>query len=145
MRRLRAAGKLDEAIAELHAAVRLNPADAAAHHHLGEALAGQGKLDEAIAQYQTAPRLRPNDGWAHHKLANALKTQGKLDAAVAEYRAAIRLNPNDGWAHHHLGISLRRRASSMRRSPNTARRSGSIPLTVGPPDLGDILATQGKL
>ncbi len=49
---LKRQGKLEEAIAEFRAAIRINPDDAEAHFHLGNALNGQGKLEEAIAEYR---------------------------------------------------------------------------------------------
>jgi Flp pilus assembly protein TadD len=51
---LTAQGKLDEAIAEFRAAIRVKPDDDEAHCSLGVALAKQGKLDEAIAEFRKA-------------------------------------------------------------------------------------------
>ena len=79
------------------------------------------------------PRLRP-------------ERQGKLDEAIAEYREAIRLRPDDATTHFNLGNALGRRGSWTRRSPSTARRSGSSPTTPTPTsNLGVALLAQGKL
>ena len=125
-------GKLEEAIAEYRAAIRLKPDDAEAHNNLGVALDGQGKLEEAIAEYREAIRLKPDFAEAHSNLGDALADQGKLEEAIAEYRTAIRLKPDDAEAHYNLGIALEARGSWRRRSPNTARRSGSSPTTPWP-------------
>ena len=55
---MRDQGKLEEAIAEYRAAIRLKPDFAEAHCNLGNALTDQGKLDEAVAEYRAAP-IRP--------------------------------------------------------------------------------------
>jgi tetratricopeptide (TPR) repeat protein len=81
-------GKLDEAIAEYRAAIRLKPDHAEPHYDLGVALAVQGKLDEAIAEYRAAIRIKPNHASAHYFLGKALAGQGKLDEAIAEIRKA---------------------------------------------------------
>jgi tetratricopeptide (TPR) repeat protein len=47
-------GKLEEAIAEFRAAIRINPHDAGAHCNLGLALRAQGELAEAIAAFRAA-------------------------------------------------------------------------------------------
>ena len=58
---LRDQGKPGEAIAEHHAALRLNPALPAAHFNFAVALSDQGKCDEAIAEYRAGLRLEPRD------------------------------------------------------------------------------------
>ena len=81
---LKAQGKLEEAIAEFRAAIRLKPDYAEAHSNLGIALRAQGKLEEAIAEYRAAIRLKPDNAEAHDNLGIALEDQGKLEEAVAE-------------------------------------------------------------
>ncbi len=99
-------GKLDEAITEYRAAIRIKPDHAEAHYLLGVALAVQGKLDEAIAEYRAAIRIKPDHAEAHYLLGSALASQGKLDEAIAEFRAAIRIKPDDAEAHYSLGVAL---------------------------------------
>ena len=62
-----------------------------------------------------------------------MRGQGKLDEAIAEYREAIRLQPDYAVAHTNLGnVLCDSGQDSTRRSPNTARRSGSSPTTPWP-------------
>ena len=68
-------GKLDEAVAEYRAAIRLKPDYAEAHYNLGIALTDQGKLDEAVAEYRAAIRLQPDYAEAHYNLGIALGTR----------------------------------------------------------------------
>jgi tetratricopeptide (TPR) repeat protein/CHAT domain-containing protein len=98
--------KLDEAIAEWRAAIRINPDDAKAHSNLGNALENQGKLEEAISECRVAIRIKPDLAEAHRGLGVALAKYGKLDEAIAEYRAAIWTEPNDAEAHSNLGLAL---------------------------------------
>ena len=52
-------GRHDEAIAELHKAIELDPKYAAAHANLGVVLNGLGRHDEAIAELHKAIELDP--------------------------------------------------------------------------------------
>jgi Flp pilus assembly protein TadD len=54
-------GKLEEAVAECRAVIRIKPDYAAAHYNRGHALHNQGKLEEAVAEYRTAVRFKPDD------------------------------------------------------------------------------------
>ena len=63
---------LEQGVASLREAVRLNPGAYAAHVNLGRALLSQGKLDEAVAEYREAIRLKPDYAQAHHNLGIAL-------------------------------------------------------------------------
>ena len=130
---LAAQGKLEEAVAEFRAAIRLKPDYAEAHYNLGNALLDQGKLEEAIAEFRTAIRLKPDYAEAHYNLGVALEAQGKPEEAIAEFRTAIRLKPDTRRGPlqpRHRPEQTR--GSWRRRSPNSARRSGSSPTTPRP-------------
>jgi tetratricopeptide (TPR) repeat protein/tRNA A-37 threonylcarbamoyl transferase component Bud32 len=141
-----AAEVLDRAIAAATEAVTINPADTAAHNHLGLALMEQGKLDDAVAEFRRATRLQPNDAGAHSNLGNALRQQGKLDDAVAEFRTAIRLKPDFAGAHNNLGGTMKVQGKlddavaeyreSIRLKPDYAEAHHN---------LGHVLSDQGKL
>jgi tetratricopeptide (TPR) repeat protein len=79
-------GKLDAAVAEYGAAIRINPNDGWAHHNLGDILATQGKLDAAVAAYRAAIRIRPDFAEAHCDLGRALRKQGNYAASLDELR-----------------------------------------------------------
>jgi hypothetical protein len=64
-------GRLDEAIAEYHEALRLKQDYPEAHNNLGFTLAKKGQLGEAIAQYQEALRVRPDFVGARNNLRQA--------------------------------------------------------------------------
>ena len=142
--RFESQGRVTDAIAEYHAAIRIKPELVPppinlgdVHYGLGKALLAQKKFEEAIAQYHEAIRLAPESAGAHIGLGNALKGQGKLRDAIAEYRDAIRLKPDYAMAHNNCawawspppsvrsaitrrGWCTHIRPSSMRRRAKTA-------------------------
>jgi tetratricopeptide (TPR) repeat protein len=57
--------KLEEAIAEFRAVIRLDPEDASGHFGLGGALRKQGQRDEAIEEFRKArDNARPGSDFA---------------------------------------------------------------------------------
>jgi tetratricopeptide (TPR) repeat protein len=89
------------------AAVAAAPANAAAHHNLGVALATKGELDEAIACYRKAIASDPQHAMAHSNLGVALHRKGEADEAIACFRKAIESDPKLALAHINLGNALR--------------------------------------
>jgi tetratricopeptide (TPR) repeat protein/tRNA A-37 threonylcarbamoyl transferase component Bud32 len=98
-------GRLDKAIREFQAVLRINPDDAEAHCYLGVAHAQQGQLDEAIREFHAALRINPNYAKAHSYLGLAYYQQARLDEAIREHQAALRINPNLADAHLNLGAA----------------------------------------
>ena len=97
---------LEQGVASLREAVRLNPGAYAARVNLGRALLSQGKRDEAVAEFREGIRLKPDSARARHNLGLALSYRGKLDEAAAEFREAIRLQPDYAEPHYCLGNML---------------------------------------
>jgi Flp pilus assembly protein TadD len=139
-------GKLDRAIAEYQAALRLMPDYLHAHYNLGIAYASQGRLDRAIAEYQAALRLMPDYAEAHNNLGIAYASQGRLDRAIAEYQAVLQLKPDSAEAHNNLGIAYASQGKldlaipefriALRLNPDSAEAHNN---------LGTAYASQGKL
>ena len=96
-----------------------------------------GRTDEALAVFADLVARRPDDA-RHLVLRRCLKDHGRpeaaaiLDRAVAACREAIRLKPDDALAHFSLGLALRPGEAWTRRSPSSAKRSGSSPTTPWP-------------
>jgi tetratricopeptide (TPR) repeat protein len=100
------AGRLDDAIAECRAALRLNPGNYITHNALGFALSQQGAPREAVAHCLTAVRLNPGYYQAHNNLANALQALGRYEEALQHYNEALSLWPDYAPAHGSLGYAL---------------------------------------
>ena len=69
-------GRLDEAIREYQAALRINPDDADAYFSLGAIYTQQGRTDEAIREYQAALRVNPRRCRRDVNLGVALRATG---------------------------------------------------------------------
>ena len=99
-------GKVEPAMENYRAALRINPGYEDARNNLGYALASQKKYSEAIEQYEAALRIRPNHPEVHNNLGNALSELGRIDEAISHYLIVIRENPEHADAHNNLGIAL---------------------------------------
>jgi tetratricopeptide (TPR) repeat protein len=100
------AGKLDEAIGEFRAALRLEPGYIDARGNLANLLSDRGDKDAAILEYRELLRLNPADHLSHYNLGIALKTKGDLAGAISEFRAALKIDPRYSHARHNLGTTL---------------------------------------
>jgi hypothetical protein len=99
-------GRLPEAIARFHAALRLQPQDPDARIDLGVALAKSGRLPEAATEFTAAVQADPRRADAHDNLGTALAQLGRGEEAMAQYRAALRLQPNSASAHFNFAVVL---------------------------------------
>jgi tetratricopeptide (TPR) repeat protein len=100
-------GRLNDAIDQYEAALRLKANYAEAHYNLGLAWSHlPGRLNDAIAQYEEALRLEPHYAQAHADLGNALsQLPERLNDAIAQYDEVLRLEPLNAEAHNNLGLA----------------------------------------
>ncbi len=103
---LQARDKLDAAIHEYEAAVRLRPEDAAGNNALGAALVEAEHPDRAVGYLKNALKARPDYFEAHYNLGFALAGQDDLAGAVEQFRLALRLQPEDANVEANLGAAL---------------------------------------
>jgi tetratricopeptide (TPR) repeat protein len=101
---LAAAGKDDEAIAQMQTAAKLAPSPDV-FHDLADLYYGAKKYDLAEAQYRTLVAANPNDAELHYGLGAALLKQRKFPEAQQEFLAAIKLKPDMGVAYGDLAIT----------------------------------------
>lgn len=87
------------------------PADARAHHGLGDQLAESATddagLDSAQASYDRALQLAPNDPHARFALANLLARRGRRAQAIDQLRLSLKINPDWPEAFSNLGEWLK--------------------------------------
>ena len=100
-------GRLNDAIAQFEAALRLKPDFAEAHYSLGVAWSQMpGRLQDAIAQFEAALRLDPDFAPGWHNLGASWFNLGNLPAAAAAFREELRLSPDDPAAQQALAAAL---------------------------------------
>jgi tetratricopeptide (TPR) repeat protein/mono/diheme cytochrome c family protein len=103
---LQAKNKMDAAIGEYEAALRVRPEDATANNALGAALTATGHPDRAVVYLQAALKARPDYFDAHYNLGIALATQEDFEAASREFQSASKLRPQDANVEANLGAAL---------------------------------------
>jgi len=84
--------------------LRLNPNDAEAHVHLGEALLYLGRKTEALNHFQIAAAASPNYDEPHYQLGLILRMDNRIEQALQEFETTVRLNPKNSRAHGNLGF-----------------------------------------
>lgn len=104
-RMLAAAGKNDEAIAEMQSGLKLAPGDIEAQRDLASVFSTAGKFDQAETIYRELMSTRPNDPLLHHALGEVLLKQRKVPEAQQELLAAVKLKPDLGAAYGDLAAA----------------------------------------
>ena len=99
-------GELPAAVAELHQAVRDNPALADARRDLLGALRQLGRLPEAVSTFEWIAEVRPHDAAARVELAVLLAETGDLHAGIDVARQVARELPDYADGHFKLGLLL---------------------------------------
>ena len=97
--------RIDEAVEEFAAAVKLKPDYPSALNNLAKGLLVQGKTEQAIDYSRQALRYRPGPE-AHLELGFALQQAGKLLQATEQFRKVVQLNPNSAIGYNNLASAL---------------------------------------
>ena len=93
--RLRARGRIEEAITHLRDAYRLDPDNSDLHREMGVTFLLAKEWKRARVEMLEAIRHEPDDAEAHNGLGYALEKMGDIAGALAEYRTASHLEPTD--------------------------------------------------
>ncbi len=89
---LKALGRFPEALAEVQAALALDPLSLAINTGLGHVLYLSRRNDEAIAQYRRTLELDPTFVLAHLWFGRPFLEEGRYDEAIAEIEQAVALS-----------------------------------------------------
>lgn len=103
----RAAGALNEAIAQYEAILKVAPESAAFHYRLGYLLMQQGRSEAAQASFANVLRLDPKHAGAHMGLALLLVVEQKIEAGQNHFMEAMLLRPGDREIRASLAEALR--------------------------------------
>jgi Flp pilus assembly protein TadD len=103
---LRAQARLDEAVAALRKAMKLDPANSDLHRELGITFLLAKEWKRARVEMIEAIRHDQGDADAHNGLGYALEKLGDIDDAVKEYRTAMNLEPDDPSYRTHYFDAL---------------------------------------
>ncbi|HMD83492.1 MAG TPA: tetratricopeptide repeat protein [Terriglobia bacterium] len=98
---LRAQARLDEAVAALREAMKLDPENSDLHRELGITFLLAKEWKRARVEMIEAIRHDQTDADAHNGLGYALEKLGDIEGAVKEYRAATHLEPDDPTYRTH--------------------------------------------
>lgn len=104
-RTLLAAGRLNEAIAELSLAASLDPTLSEAHSLLGVAFERKGLPERARDSYERAVKVEPEDAQTLNNLGYSLYLNGNYRAAVDRLKRASRLAPSDERILNNLALA----------------------------------------
>jgi len=94
----------DGAIADLDAAIGLEPRNALAHRHRASAWGGKGDQDRALADYELALRIDPGNPATFTDRGIYWRRNGALDHALVDFDQAIRLGFSDARAYNERGL-----------------------------------------
>ena len=97
--------RVDEAIREYQAGLRIDPTNMDAETTIGNLLLEAGHGEEAVVHYQNALRLEPS-ALAHYNLAVGFHRIGRLWEAIVHYKEALRIHPDYPDADYFLGQAL---------------------------------------
>lgn len=86
--------------------IEINPRNAMAPLHVGQALMDAGEYEAALARFQTVIELDKNEYRGYSYKADALRALGREDEAIEAYRQAIEHRPHRGYPYVLLGRLL---------------------------------------
>ena len=92
-----AMGRVDDAIAECHRAIEVDPTFGNPYNDIGAYLIAKGELDEAIEwleKAKNAPRYEPRH-YPFMNLGKIYAAKGMVNRAIEEFEGALELAPGD--------------------------------------------------
>jgi Tfp pilus assembly protein PilF len=97
-------GRVDDAIAECHKAIAVDPDFGNPYNDIGAYLLDQGNLDEAVAwleRAKCAPRYEPRH-FPCMNLGRLYEAKGMITEAIAQFEAALAIQPGDPTCIHNV-------------------------------------------
>ncbi|MBS2009995.1 MAG: tetratricopeptide repeat protein [Cyanobacteria bacterium SZAS TMP-1] len=97
------AGRPNEAVVQLKAALAIDPDLAEAHEELGKISLSSGNVPQAIEELTRACALNPGKASVHAALGVAYQYKGRQKEAIAQFNRAIALDSKDASSLFNLG------------------------------------------
>ncbi len=101
-----AEGRLEAALREFKAALRLDPQSAITVYNIGNVYLRMERFEEATKHYTQAIELDPDYGMAHYGLGCVLISMGRIEDSLAHFERAKELVPNNPTVLHSFASSL---------------------------------------
>jgi tetratricopeptide (TPR) repeat protein len=147
------AGRIEEALPHLRAALRLRPSSPEALNNLGNALLQLGQAEEALQLYETALRLQPSSVHARMNVVLALQREGRHAEALREVDEVLALDPNREDVRRFAARAHRERGRALAREGHLAEATEHFRRTLALEpesweshyDMGVALALAGSL
>lgn len=98
-------GNLEESIAQLQTAVKLEPKDPSFHGNLAQVYYRYGMFHEAVRHYKIALSIEPNNAKFYRGVADVYYKQGMYDEAIQGYRMALQFGPQLAEVHNNIGAA----------------------------------------
>ena len=95
-------GHLDDAVAALQQAARVDPNSPAAQTGLRKAQTLKQRVEAEIVKQRALVRDHPNDPDAHYRLGKAEARAGALKDAIRDFQKVVELRPDNGSPHTEL-------------------------------------------
>jgi tetratricopeptide (TPR) repeat protein len=96
-----------DAVPELEAELKLNPADPDSQYQLAYALLQLSKTDEATPILRTLVAAHPDHARARYQLGKILLDSKQTDEAIQNLEAAAKLDPERAYVHYQLQAAYR--------------------------------------
>jgi tetratricopeptide (TPR) repeat protein len=97
--------ELDQSLADLNEAIRLDPSHGLAHAIRAARFIRSGNLDRALADLNEAKRLNPNSGIVHNDFGLYYLAIGDYDRALVEFNESLRLFPQFLYAYKNRAVT----------------------------------------
>lgn len=126
--------------------LRLNPNDARAMAHKGQALMAQGRGQEALQFFAQAAEADPKFDEPHYFIGVILRGRNQSAAAIESLQKAVAANPNNSKAHGNLGL-IHFEEGRIKEAEESLLRAAEIDHldAIARDTLGVIYLRQGKL
>lgn len=136
-----AQGKLNEAIAEFEAILKVTPQLAHLHNNLGYAYYLQNNFGKAIAAFETAIALEPRNQRAYNNLELVYRKQGDVEKARLAFARAADLNNNTAMAGAPAAAPAAAAVNIADISPSITLKNDAPGIDLQPPPASTSLAT----